>query len=85
MPRAKTKQELLDSTQKNFEILLNLLSSMDEEQLSTNPVFEEQTVKDILSHLYAWHLMFFDWYQDGNKTTKRQMPKEGFTWKQILS
>lgn len=40
-----------------------------------------RNVRDILAHLYHWHLLFFGWYEVGMKGDKPAIPAEGYTWK----
>jgi hypothetical protein len=83
MARAKSKQELVESHKLNFRKLLELLETISTVELNKKIVFGNQTVKDILAHLTEWHQMFFEWYGDGSREFKTEMPKKGFTWKQI--
>lgn len=39
------------------------------------------SVKDILSHLHAWHGLFFTWYRDGMAGSKPAIPAPGFSFK----
>lgn len=83
MPRPKTKSELETVSSKNFEKLENLLKSYPKAQLREE--FPEQymnrNVRDVLGHLYHWHLMFLDWYSVGMAGNKPEMPAKGYTWK----
>jgi hypothetical protein len=82
MARAKTKGELIDSSQKEFENLLDLVNTIPNQQLSEPGVCESWSVKDILAHLHAWHMLFLTWYQEGITGIKPPMPAPGYTWKQ---
>jgi hypothetical protein len=44
-------------------------------------VFENRTVKDIMTHLFAWHELFFQWYKDGMAGQKPEIPAPGYTFK----
>jgi len=41
---------------------------------------ETWSIKDILAHLYAWHLMYLTWYREGMAGEKPEMPAPGYTW-----
>lgn len=62
---------------------MNLLKSFSTAQL--NKEFPEQymnrNIRDVLGHLYHWHLMFLEWYSVGMKGNKPEMPTKGYTWK----
>ncbi len=83
MPKPKNKSELEELSSKNFDKLMNLLKNSSKEQL--NKEFPEQymnrNVRDVLGHLYHWHLMFLDWYSVGMNGKKTEMPTKGYTWK----
>ena len=83
MPRPKNKPELEELCSKNFSKLENLLKTYSKEQL--NKEFPEQymnrNVRDVLGHLYHWHLMLLDWYSVGMSGKKPEMPAKGYTWK----
>jgi hypothetical protein len=82
MARPKTKLELIQSSQDEYNKLLELVNSIPESSLSESGVCESWSVKDILAHLHAWHMLFLTWYQEGMAGSKPAMPAPGLTWKQ---
>ena len=82
MARPKTKKELLDTSQKNFTKLIDLAQSIPEDLLIISGVCEEWSVKDILAHLHAWHMLCLVWYQEGMAGEKPSMPAPGYSWKE---
>ncbi len=82
MARAKTKSELILSSQNEFNFLLELVNSIPETLLTRRGVCDVWSVKDILAHLHAWHLLFLTWYKEGMAGKKPAMPAPGLTWKQ---
>ena len=68
---------------KNFDKLTNLIKTYSKEQL--NKEFPEQymnrNIRDVLGHLYHWHVMLLDWYSVGMSGRKPEMPAKGYTWK----
>ena len=85
MPRPKSKNELLELSQKNYEKLLDLIDSYSSEELKKE--FPEgklnRNISDVLTHLHQWHLMFLEWYKVGMKGDKPEMPAPGYTWKTL--
>ncbi len=85
MPRPKTKQELVDLSQKNFQRLTDFIDSLTpEEQEKEFPKGTmNRNIKDVLAHLHHWHLMMLDWYEVGMSGEKPEMPAKGYTWKTV--
>jgi len=85
MPRPKSKSELLQISQENFERLFLLIDSFSQKE-KTN-VFPEGTlnrnIRDVLGHLLEWQLMMLKWYEVGMSGQKPAMPTEGFTWQTV--
>jgi hypothetical protein len=83
MPRPKSKTELEELSSKNFERLSEILKTYSAEQLTKEfpQQYLNRNVRDVLSHLHHWHLMFLDWYGTGMKGGKPEMPAKGYTWK----
>ena len=83
MPRPKTKNELLEFSQRNFKKLNELVESYSEtEQMKEFPEgILNRNIRDVLGHLHAWHLMFLDWYKVGMTGEKPPMPAKGYFWK----
>lgn len=83
MPRPKSKTELLNLSEKNYQKLINLIENLPTEK--QNQALPEGTmnrnIRDVLGHLYHWHLMFLNWYEVGMKGEKPKMPAAGYTWK----
>ena len=40
-----------------------------------------RNIRDVLAHLYHWHLMMLDWYIVGMRGDKPEMPAKGYGWK----
>lgn len=83
MAKPKDKGELLLKSRENFEILQKLINQF-------TPNFEDKefpagtmnrNVRDVLGHLYHWHLMMLDWHKVGMRGEKPQMPAKGYSWK----
>ncbi|WP_298537696.1 ClbS/DfsB family four-helix bundle protein [uncultured Algibacter sp.] len=85
MPRPKSKKELLELSQANYEKLLKLLGSYSNMELEKEfpPETLNRNAKDVLAHLHEWHLMMLDWYKIGMKGEKPDIPAKGYTWRTL--
>jgi len=85
MPKPKSKDELIELSQTNFDTLMELIKSYSSEELDKE--FPEgsmnRNIRDVLSHLHHWHLMILEWYKVGMKGEKPNMPAKGYTWKTL--
>ncbi len=81
MPRARDKQQLIDFGIREYDQLMDLVSDISEQDLMEKPVFENRSVKDIIAHLHAWHLLFFNWYEVGMAGEKPAIPAPGYSFK----
>ena len=83
MPRPKSKTELLELGQANYQALMEFVNSQSNEAKMAE--FPEGTmnrnIRDVLGHLHHWHLMMLDWYNVGMTGKKPDMPAKGYTWK----
>jgi hypothetical protein len=83
MPKPKNKAEFLNLSQKNYQKLINFIDNLPTEK--QNQDFPAGTmnrnIRDVLGHLYHWHLMFLNWYEVGMKGEKPKIPADGYTWK----
>ena len=79
----KTKNELIEQSQNNYRKLSKLVDSFSEEEQHSEfpPGTMNRNIRDVLAHLYHWHLMFLDWYSVGMKGEKPDMPAKGYSWK----
>jgi hypothetical protein len=55
MPNPTTKAELVQTMQTSYTAFEQLLTTLDETQLTTPGVNGDWSVKDILAHIAAWH------------------------------
>ena len=42
-----------------------------------------RNIKDVLAHLYHWHLMVLDWYKVGMAGQTPHIPAQGYNWRQL--
>lgn len=79
---AKTKTELLDVTQKEFEKLSKLLVAMDSDT-ALKKRDDETCIKDVIGHRAHWIDLFFGWYTDGLAGKDVYFPAEGYKWNDL--
>ena len=85
MARPKSKKELLDLSQENFDKLMSTIEKMDnqEQKKEFPPGTLNRNLRDVLTHLHHWHLLLMGWYETGMSGNKPKMPAEGYTWKTL--
>ncbi len=85
MPRPKTKDELINLSNQNYNKVLDLVASFPEEKLNQEfpNGYLNRNIRDVLAHLHHWHLMMQDWYRVGMTGNKPNMPAKGYTWKTV--
>jgi hypothetical protein len=85
MARPKNKAELVDLAQKNYTKLITLVENFSVEQQHENfsELFLNKNIRDVLTHVHHWHLMFLKWYNVGMAGNKPEMPAKGYTWKTL--
>lgn len=81
MPRARTKPQLLEFGEQEYDRLISLVDNLTDDQLIKQHLFENRTCKDVLAHLHAWHLLFLTWYEEGMAGGKPKKPAPGYTFK----
>lgn len=93
MARPKTKQELMDAADLNFEKLWQLVDTMPD--VAANTVFNfsadikkkeahwnrDKNLRDILIHLYEWHQLLLNWIQSNKSGNKVNFLPEAYSWK----
>jgi len=85
MPRPKTKNELLELSQKNYSKLLDFIDKLpkNEQEEEFPEGYLNRNIKDVLAHIHHWHLMFLEWFEVGMNGRKPDMPAKGYTWKTL--
>jgi len=65
MSRPRTKQDLLDLSEENFEDLFNMIDALSEEERLADFEYKnnrDKNIRGILVHLHHWHLLMINWY-----------------------
>jgi len=85
MPRPKTKDELIEQSQKAYQKLNEFIDSFFDEEKNTDfPAGTlNRNIRDVVAHLHHWQLMLLGWYKVGMTGEKPDMPAKGYTWKDL--
>lgn len=83
MPRPKTKSTLIELSQTNYNKLIQFIHKLpkEEQQREFPKGTMNRNIRDVLAHLYHWHLMLLEWHNIGMTGEKPEMPAKGYTWK----
>ena len=83
MPRATTKQELIQAANDQFNKLWNLINSMSDEERNAKFNFEDRdkNLRDILVHLYEWHKLLLNWVSSNQIGEGKPFLPEPYNWK----
>jgi len=93
MPRPKTKDELMELSEENFQKLMDLIQSLDEETKTSTFDFKglenlkgahwnrDDNISDVLTHLYAWHQLFINWVMKNTRAIKTPFIPKPYTFK----
>lgn len=80
--RFTSKQQFLGLMDEEWGNLCETLAAIPPAALESAPLWGAgRTGKDVLMHLYEWHVMNLGWYKTGLKGVP-DMPAKGFTWKE---
>jgi len=86
MSRPTTKSDLVETANKQFEKLWDLVDSMPKEKQNAAFQFEDRdkNLRDVLIHLHEWHKMVENWHRIGVlEGGIPSVPGEGYTWKTL--
>ncbi len=93
MARPKTKTDLIEASNTNFNKLWDLINSFSEKEFNTkfdfsdNPKLKEahwqrdKCVKDVLIHLYEWHQLLINWITKNQSGEQTKFLPEPYTFK----
>lgn len=83
MPRPTNKIDLLSASEANFKKLLSLVKSMNEAEQEAKFDFEDRDkcVRDVLAHLYEWHLLLINFIQKNLSGERTTFLPQLYNWK----
>lgn len=79
---AKSRDELLTVSEKEFAKLLALLDKVPVE-LRLEKDEDDTSLKDIVGHRAQWIALFLGWYRDGLAGEDVQFPAPGYKWNEL--
>lgn len=83
MARPTTKQQLIEQSEENFGKLFTIINSMTAEEQEKTFSFEDRdrNIRDVLVHLYEWHLLLLNWISSNTSGYKTNFLPEPYNWK----
>lgn len=93
MPRPMNKEDLIQASEEQFAKLWKTIEDMSkDERVATfdfgdNPKLKEahwkrdKNIRDVLIHLYEWHMLFVDWIEANRKGEKKVFLPEEYNWR----
>ncbi|MFV0346434.1 MAG: ClbS/DfsB family four-helix bundle protein [Bacteroidales bacterium] len=83
MTRPTTKEQLVETGNKNFEKLFDLISTMTEVEQNQTFAFEDRdrNIRDVLVHLYEWHQLLLHWVKENQAGNSTPFLPEPYNWK----
>lgn len=83
MARPTTKQQLIEQSEENFGKLFTIINSMTAEEQEKTFSFEDRdrNIRDVLVHLYEWHLLLLNWISSNTSGHKTNFLPEPYNWK----
>ena len=95
MPRATTKQDLIEAAATQFDKLWGLINSMSDEEQTAPFRFSDdflqkqkeahwqrdKNLRDVLVHLYEWHQLLLNWIKSNQGGVSQPFIPEPYNWK----
>ena len=93
MPRARSKDDLINAANEQYEKLNQLINSLTEQELNTEFDFSgdpkkterhwsrDKNLRDIYIHLYEWHQLLLNWIRANENGENKPFIPEPYSWK----
>lgn len=93
MARPRTKKDLIETSNLNFDKLWQVLDNLTEKEFLTEFDFSgypklkeahwtrDKNVKDVLIHLYEWHQLLINWITKNTAGETASFLPESYNWK----
>lgn len=92
MARPTTKSDLIQAGNEMYKKLIELLNSISESDLNGTFKFDvkkekeahwkrDKNIRDVLVHLYEWHMLLLTWVDTNQKGIEKQFLQDGYNWK----
>lgn len=83
MSKPITKDQIIETAQKERNALEELLNGLTSDQMTQPNVVGDWSAKDVLGHLIEWEQMVMKWYDAGVKGKTPAVPSEEYNWGQL--
>lgn len=85
MMEKSEKEILLLNSDKNLKLLIEIIESVPSRKrgISIETKDRDKNFRDVLMHLYEWHVMLERWYREGMDGDIPFMPAPGYKWSTI--
>ncbi|MEK4246373.1 ClbS/DfsB family four-helix bundle protein [Psychrobacillus sp. FSL K6-2684] len=79
------KEVLILNSDRNFKSLLEIIESVPSRKrsVSIETLERDKNFRDVIMHLYEWHVMLERWYREGMDGDIPFMPAPGYKWSTI--
>ena len=93
MPRARSKKDLVEAANEQYDKLVQLVDSLSETELATEFDFSDdpkkterhwrrdKNLRDIYVHLYEWHRLLLKWIRANQNGDNKPFIPKPYTWK----
>lgn len=92
MARPTSKDDLIKSSDEQYEKLILLLNSLSNEEVNLPFTFDldkekgahwkrDKNIHDVLIHLHEWHNLLLNWIKSNQDGEEKQFLKEGYNWR----
>lgn len=92
MARPTSKNDLIETSAKEYAKLMNLLNTFSDDELEIPFNFDlekekgahwerDKNIHDVLIHLHEWHQLMLNWVNENQSGHKVQFLKDGYNWR----
>jgi len=92
MARPTTKEDLINTSKKNYTKLINLINSIPEENRKENFNIDitgkkelhwqrDKNIRDVLVHLYEWHELMLKWVSSNKIGANKNFLPDKYNWR----
>lgn len=80
-----TRANLLTRNDEEFAALLAVIDTLspDRREAELTGDGRDRSVRDVVAHLHAWHLLLERWYREGSAGGAPAIPAEGYSWHEL--
>ncbi|MEZ3160842.1 ClbS/DfsB family four-helix bundle protein [Microbacterium sp. BWT-B31] len=80
-----SRDAVLARNDDEFEALMALIDALPPERLDEPfaGAARDRNLRDVITHLHAWHILFEGWYAEGQSGGTPEIPADGYAWSQV--